>query len=79
MERMDACRNTFKTTRLIFNVCIEELEEKLKDTDKPARFKEFEEVEMVHSFDKVFIVHRHDGEPKQQVARLLEKQGIKRL
>ena len=52
---------------------IEELEENLQDSEQPA---EFEEEEMVHDFDKVFIVHGHDGELKQKVARLLEKQGI---
>ena len=31
---------------------------------------------MPSDFKKVFIVHGHDGELKQKVARLLEKQGI---
>ncbi len=70
---IDACHNALESTRAIFKVYIEELEENLQDSEQPA---EFEEEEMVHDFDKVFIVHGHDGELKQKVARLLEKQGI---
>lgn len=32
-----------------------------------------------HSFDKVFIVHGHDGELKEAVARIIEKQGIQAI
>lgn len=73
---IDACHNALESTRAIFNVYIEELEENLQDSDQPA---EFEEEEMAHNFDKVFIVHGHDEELKQRVARLLEKQNIEAI
>lgn len=73
---IDACHNALESTRAIFNVYIEELEENLQASDQPA---ELEREEMVHNFDKVFIVHGHDGELKQRVARLLEGQNIEAI
>ncbi len=73
---IDACHNALESTRAIFNVYIEELEENLQASDQPA---ELEGEEMVHNYDKVFIVHGHDGELKQRVARLLERQNIEAI
>ena len=33
----------------------------------------------IQKYDKVFIVHGHDGELKQSVARIIEKQGIEAI
>ena len=33
----------------------------------------------IQNYDKVFIVHGHDGELKQSVARIIEKQGIEAI
>ncbi len=43
-------------------------------------FEEEIETKIVNDkFDKIFIVHGHDDELKQAVARLIEKQGIKAI
>ena len=36
-----------------------------------------QEPDSIQTFDRIFVVHGHDGEIKQEVARLLEKQSIK--
>ncbi len=69
-EFVEACRNGLKTTKAIFLTYLEELE----DTNTETISKDSFPVES--TFTKVFIVHGHDGELKQSVARIIEKQGF---
>ena len=62
-----ACQSGLQRSRGTLRAYIEELEETTIDG---------EATELPLDFKKVFIVHGHDGELKQIVARLLEKQGI---
>jgi predicted nucleotide-binding protein len=72
---IDACHNALESTRAIFNVYIEELEE--NQTEEPDQMVQaVKGTSEMNNYKKVFIVHGHDGELKQKVARLLEKQGI---
>ena len=38
-----------------------------------------EVIHLIFLYEKVFIVHGHDGELKQAVARIIEKQGIEAI
>ncbi len=66
--------------------CTDDLNNTISDFDVYLECEDDEEdnemnqnkhdVEKNHPFDKVFVVHGHDGELKLEVARLLEKQNI---
>lgn len=63
-----ACQTGLRKTEAIFQTYLEEMAEDAEPT--PAIVQPI-------NFGKVFIVHGHDGELKQSVARIIEKQGIK--
>ncbi len=68
-----ACCNALKQVKEILNICMEELLEQEKQEKNTASSPT---TETLYSYSKVFIVHGHNGELKQSVARLIEKQGI---
>lgn len=68
---VDACRKGLLTTKAVFVTYLEEMEEIIT----PAT----EKIQTTPTFAKIFIVHGHDGELKQSVARLIEKQEIKAI
>ena len=72
-EFVEACRNGLKTTKAIFLTYLSELEE---DTviQQPQTTSQLNS-----TCSKIFIVHGHDGELKQSVARIIEKQGIEAI
>lgn len=63
-----------ETTKAVFLTYLkemEEIEEKKVDTTPLKVYNP--------TYEKVFIVHGHDGELKQAVARIIEKQGIEAI
>lgn len=65
-----ACLRDLETTRFVFLTYLDEISEESSVSAKKM-------VQPLNStFKKVFIVHGHDGELKQSVARIVEKQGI---
>lgn len=68
-ENRECCCEALKTTRAKFKVYIDELKEE-KD------LQTFMNTEAKTDYTKVFVVHGHDGELKEKIARLLEKQNI---
>lgn len=62
-----ACQSDLRKTEAIFQTYLEEMAEEKAPTSTPIQ---------PMSYTKVFIVHGHDGELKQSVARVIEKQGI---
>ena len=62
-----ACQSGLKTTQAIFQIYIDEMIEEATPTSTPVQ---------PMNYERVFIVHGHDGELKQSVARIIEKQGI---
>lgn len=62
------CKEGLTATKLIFNTYLTEMQAEEQPTSVV--------VQKNSNFDKVFIVHGHDGELKQSVARIIEKQGI---
>lgn len=72
-DNIEACYGALQTTRAKLKVYLEELEE------DEEQLPTFEEEEMALDYTKVFIVHGHDGELKEKVARVLEKQGIEAI
>lgn len=69
-ENVRACKEGLEQSKAIFFTYLEDLKEDV--ITEPAIAKTL-------SFDKVFIVHGHDGELKQSVARIVEKQGIEAI
>lgn len=66
-ELVEACKNGLVATKLVFQTYLAEMkvtpDVKVLETDNTL-------------FDRVFIVHGHDGELKHAVARLVEKQDL---
>lgn len=69
-EVVKKCKEGLTATKLIFKSYLSEMG---KDDAPPSTIKQ----QVV--FNKVFIVHGHDGELKQSVARIIEKQGIEAI
>ena len=61
------CIAGLNTVILIFQSYLDEMNENSTTTDATQK---------QGTYDKIFIVHGHDGEIKQSVARIVEKQGI---
>lgn len=66
---VNACAKGLTATKLIFSEYLRELEAETCD-NKPKTLQ---------TYEKVFVVHGHDGELKQSVARIVEKQGIEAI
>lgn len=67
------CSEGLLACKLTFQGYLEELkEESINGQDTEQTFQE-------KDFSKIFIVHGHDGELQQAVARLIEKQGIEAI
>ena len=65
-----ACQKGLKTTQAIFQTYLDEMGE--EDAPAPTTVQPV-------NYARVFIVHGHDGELKQSVARIVEKQGIEAI
>ena len=70
---IETCRNGLKTTKAVFLTYLSEMEE-------DAVVQQPQIVSNTNlTYSKVFVVHGHDGELKQAVARIIEKQGIEAI
>lgn len=70
---IQCCCDGLRSCKAIFKVYLEELaEEKESNPQNNAITKSL-------NMDKIFIVHGHNGELKQSVARIIEKQGIEAI
>lgn len=67
-EVIRKCKEGLTVTKLIFDTYLTEMQAEEQPTSMA--------VQKNSNFDKVFIVHGHDGELKQSVARIIEKQDI---
>lgn len=63
---IECCREGLETIKKIFDIYLNEMKEGLTEAKVGAK----------QDFSRVFIVHGHNGELKESVARLLDKQGI---
>ncbi len=68
-ELIRACKEGLETSKAIFENYLEEMEE---ESHNSTAFS----IAQTRDYKSVFIVHGHDGELKERVARLLEQQGI---
>ena len=68
-DAVNSCRNGLKTTKAILEAYLEELSEEVESTIQS-------QPQTSRDISKIFIVHGHDGELKEAVARILEKQDI---
>jgi predicted nucleotide-binding protein len=71
-EFVQACQKGLRTTAAIFSEYLKELLEEGYDENEVN----LEDRNRKYEFSSVFIVHGHDGELKQSVARIIEKQGL---
>lgn len=70
-EEIEMCREGLQETEMIFRDYLNEMKEEKSDMSQNS----FGEKDYKH----IFIVHGHDGELKQTVARMIEQQGIKAI
>lgn len=68
---VEACTNGLRITRDVLSTYLDEMEEELPKRNIKAKVST--------NFSKVFIVHGHDGELKEAVARLIEQQSIETI
>lgn len=73
IDQVEVCRKDLLTAKGLLENILETLEEE-NEFNKSSN----DEVN-IKKYDKVFIVHGHDGELKQSVARIIEKQGIEAI
>ena len=72
-DLIEACQNGLRRTQSIFQTYLDEMAE-MAEKEEPSS-----PVTQNHNFTKLFIVHGHDGELKESVARIIEKQGIEAI
>lgn len=69
-ELIDGCKRGLTATKLIFSEYIKEMNEEMNEVSGSQG------TQNQALYDKVFIVHGHDGELKEAIARIVEKQGV---
>lgn len=69
LDLINACKNDLLRVKAILSTYLEDLDETESNEINPSSIKP-------SCYKKIFIVHGHDGELKQTVARIIEKQGI---
>lgn len=67
------CADSLRSCKAIFETYLEEMVDESKNVFQNEPKAEY------GNMDKIFIVHGHDGELKQSVARIIEKQGIETI
>ena len=74
-DYVKVCRSGLESTKAVFKVYLEEMQEEVfeKHESNVGHSKK------VADLKKVFIVHGHDGELKESVARMIERQGIEAI
>ena len=70
-EHVKACQRGLKNIQAVFETYLDEMREE--------KGVSHDYVSNQGNFAKVFIVHGHDGELKQSVARIIDKQGIEAI
>ena len=67
------CADGLKSCKAVFETYLEDIAEENKTTPQVVSNT------LPSNMDRIFIVHGHDGELKQSVARIIEKQGIEAI
>lgn len=67
------CADGLRSCKAVFSVYLDEMAE------EPQAISQASTNQRTLNMDKIFIVHGHDGELKQSVARVIEKQGIEAI
>ena len=72
-DSIEWCRDGLRSCKAIFETYLEDIiEESAPTSQSNSKTKS-------RNMSKIFIVHGHDGELKQSVARIIEKQGIETI
>lgn len=72
-ESIKKCGDGLRSCKAVFETYLEDL------SDENISSKQISQKSTPKNMDKIFIVHGHDGELKQSVARIIEKQGLKAI
>jgi len=72
-ESIKCCCDGLRSCKAILGVYLEEIAEE-KESNPQSNV-----ITKPQNMDKIFIVHGHNGELKQSVARIIEKQGIEAI
>lgn len=67
-----ACRHGLQSCKAVFETYLEDMEDEKDAYTQDKTIKS-------EAMNKIFIVHGHNGELKQSVARIIEKQGIEAI
>ena len=67
------CAEGLRSCKAVFETYLEDIAEENKTTPQVVSNT------LPSNMDRIFIVHGHDGELKQSVARIIEKQGIEAI
>lgn len=73
---VNACADGLRAAKAMLSLYMEEMEDELEKNDSES---EMFSKTATSTYNKVFIVHGHNGEIKEAVARLIEKQGIQAI
>lgn len=76
-EDIKACQRDLRIVKAVFADYLKDMKEESEEDVKED--KNGKRAKQVNKFDKVFIVHGHNGELKEATARLIEHQGIKSI
>lgn len=74
IDQVEVCRRGLLTAKGLLENVLDLIED-----ESQQKFVKKQKVSKKIQYDKVFIVHGHDGELKQSVARLVEKQNIEAI
>ena len=72
-ESIKCCSDGLRSCKAVFETYLEDIAEECQSTTNAKS------ISKPNNMAKVFIVHGHDGELKQAVARIIEKQGIEAI
>lgn len=72
---INKCKSVLEQIKAIFRVYLEEMEDEIDDANEENIGLD----KIKSNFSKAFIVHGHDGELKESVARMIERQGIEAI
>ena len=72
IDSIKTCRDGLLSCKAVFGTYLEDMEDE-KDAYTLGKTIKSE------TMNKIFIVHGHDGELKQSIARIIEKQGIEAI
>lgn len=73
-DYVQKCRDDLLSVKAVFKTYLEELEDEIPETNNTSSSEITQKIQ--NAYSKIFIVHGHDGELKEGLARMVEKQDL---